>query len=68
MPEYSPAELAAQVNDPECDHVGPYLKNRFATERGLTDYDSAADIEDLLFRHGLEVDGEGYAVPIGGDE
>jgi hypothetical protein len=26
MSEYSAAELAAQVNDPECDYVGPYLK------------------------------------------
>jgi len=34
MSEYSAAELAAQVNDPDCDHVGPYLKNRFAEERG----------------------------------
>lgn len=67
MSEYSAAELAAQVNEPDCDHVGPYLKNRFAEERGLTDYDSATDIEELLFQHGLEVNGEGIAVPIEGD-
>jgi hypothetical protein len=67
MSEYSAAELAAQVNEPDCDHVGPYLKNRFAGERGLTDYDSATDIEELLFQHGLEVNGEGIAVPIEGD-
>lgn len=24
MSEYSAAELAAQVNDPDCDHVGPW--------------------------------------------
>jgi hypothetical protein len=66
MSEYSAAELAAQVNDPDCDHVGPYLKNGFAEERGLTDYDSAIDIEEQLFQHGLEVDDEGIAVPIEG--
>lgn len=66
MSEYSSAELAAQVNDPDCDHVGPYLKNRFAEERGLTGYDSATGIEELLFQHGLEVNDEGIAVPIEG--
>lgn len=66
MSEYSAVELAAQVNDPDCDHVGPYLKNRFAEERGLADYDSSYDIEELLFQHGLEVNGEGMAVPIEG--
>lgn len=38
MPECSAAELAAQVNDPDCDHVGPYLKNRSVEERGLAGY------------------------------
>ena len=66
MSEYSAAELAAQVNDPDCDHVGPYLKNRFAEERGLTGYDSATDIEELLFQHGLEVSDECIAVPTEG--
>jgi hypothetical protein len=68
MSDYTAAELAAQVNDPDCDHVGPYLKNRFAEERGLTDYDSAYNIEELLFQHGLEVNGDGIAVPVGGGE
>jgi hypothetical protein len=66
MSEYSAAELAAQVNDPDCDHVAPYLKNRFAVERGLTDYDSAIDIKELLCQHGLEVSDEGTAVAIEG--
>jgi len=66
MSEYSAAELAAQVNDPDCDHVGPHLKNRFAEERDLTGYDSATDIEELLYRHGLEVNDEGIAMPIEG--
>jgi hypothetical protein len=60
--------LLPQVNDPDCDHVGPYLKNRFAEEQGFKDYDRAVDIEDLLFQHCLEVNEEGIAVPIGGPE
>ena len=59
---YTADQLAAQVNDPDCDHVGPFLKNRFAEERGLVGYDSAADIEELLFQHGIMVNEDGYAV------
>jgi hypothetical protein len=45
--------LAAQLNDPECDHVGPYEKSG----------DNENAIEALLWEHGLVIDDNGWAQP-----
>lgn len=60
--EYTAQQLADQVNDPDCDHVGPHLKNRFAEKYGLVS-DTAEEIAALLMEHGLVLNGDGLAVP-----
>jgi hypothetical protein len=62
MEGYTAEQLADQVNDPDCDRVGPYLKNRFAEQYGLAS-DTADEIETLLQEHGLMLDADGLAVP-----
>lgn len=51
MDTYTRQELAAQLNDPECDHVGPYFKSA----------DNEVEILALLADHGLAVDENGWA-------
>jgi hypothetical protein len=60
--EWTTEQLADQVNDPDCDHVGPYLKNRFAEQYGLAS-DTADEIETLLQEHGLVLNADGLAIP-----
>ena len=61
--DYTAEQLADQVNDPDCDHVGPYLKNRYAQQYGLVS-DTACEIETLLLEHGLVLNDDGLAVPV----
>jgi hypothetical protein len=55
MEGYTAEALAAQLNDPGCDHVGPYEK--------CGDNENA--IETLLYEHGLVIDDNGWAQPFG---
>jgi hypothetical protein len=59
--EWTAEQLAEQVNDPDCDHVGPYLKNRFAEQYGQVS-DTAEEITALLLEHGLVFNDDGLAV------
>lgn len=60
--EWTAEQLADQVNDPDCDHVGPYLKNRYAEQYGVAS-DTAEEITALLLEHGLVLNADGLAVP-----
>lgn len=53
QPQLTADTLTAQLNDPDCDHVGPYPKCG----------DNQADIDALLWEHGLVVDDNGWAQP-----
>lgn len=55
MEGYTAEALAAQLNDPDCGHVGPYEKSG----------DNENAIETLLFEHGLVIDDNGWAQPSG---
>ena len=55
-------QLIAEVNDPDCPFVGPWLKNRHAEDLGLVGWDSAPEIEQMLAEFGIEVSEEGVAV------
>lgn len=46
-------EMIAQLEDPSCDHVGPYEKSG----------DNEENIKGLFAIYGYHIDDEGYAVP-----
>ena len=47
-------EMIRQLEDPDCDHVGPYAKSG----------DNEELIKGLLANYGYKINDEGYGVPI----